>query len=54
MSGGLFSCCEEQGTSSEGMEVEDLPGRKCQPNQAVVDLFRYHRVGEAGRKNCPH
>ena len=39
---------EEQGTSSKGMEVGDLPGRKCQPHQAFIGLFRHYRGGQAG------
>ena len=35
------------------MEVGDLPGRKCQPDQAVIDLFRHYGGGQAGGKRCP-
>src|SRR5262245_33577621 len=35
------------------MEVGDLPGRKCQPNQAGSDLFRHYGSGQAGGKRCP-
>src|SRR6516164_618539 len=44
---------EEQGTSSKGMEVGDLPGRKCQPHQAVIGLFRHYRGGQAGGQRGP-
>src|SRR5262249_349777 len=35
------------------MEVGDLPGRKCQPHQAVIGLFRYYRGGPAGGQRGP-
>ena len=45
---------EEQGTSSKGMEVGDLPGRKCQPHQAVMVYFdttaAARRVGKEALK----
>jgi hypothetical protein len=37
----------------KGMEVGDLPGRKCQPDQTIADLFRYYSSGQAGGKRCP-
>jgi hypothetical protein len=40
-------------SNSEGVEVGDLPGRKCQPHQAVVDLFRDYGGGQACREGCP-
>jgi hypothetical protein len=40
---------EEQGTSSKGMEVGDLPGRKYQPHQAVIGLFRHYGTAAARR-----
>src|SRR6516162_5447150 len=39
---------EEQGTSSKGMEVGDLPGRKCQPHQA-----RHYGGGQTGGQRGP-
>ena len=36
-----------------GMEVGDLPGRKCQPHQAVIGLFRHYRGGQAGGQRGP-
>src|SRR5262245_15209760 len=42
-----------KGTSSKGMEVGDLPGRKCQPHQAVIGLFRHYRGGQAGGQSGP-
>ena len=44
---------KKQGTSSEGMEVGDLPCRKCQPDQAVTGLFRDYDSGQAGGERCP-
>jgi hypothetical protein len=35
------------------VEVGDLPGRKRQPDQAVIDLFRDYRGGQARREGCP-
>jgi hypothetical protein len=35
------------------MEVGDLPGRKCQSDQAITDLFRKYRGSQAGGKRCP-
>jgi len=49
----LFGCREEQGTSSEGVEVGDLPGWKCQSDQAIIDLFRHYGGSQAGGKRCP-
>ena len=31
----------------------DLPGRKRQPDQALIDLFRDYGGGQAGREGCP-
>jgi hypothetical protein len=28
-------------------------GWKCQPDQAIIDLFRHYGGGQAGRKRCP-
>src|SRR5499426_4766332 len=44
---------KKQGTSSKGMEVGDLPGRKCQPHQASIGLFRHYRGGQAGGQRGP-
>jgi hypothetical protein len=49
----LFCCREEQGTSSEGVEVGDLPGWERQSDQAIFDLFRHYGGGQAGGKRCP-
>src|SRR6266567_9058182 len=35
------------------MEVGDLPGRKCQPHQAVIGLFRHYGGGQTGGQNEP-
>jgi hypothetical protein len=45
-------CREEQGISSEGVEVGDLPRRKRQPDQAVIDLFRHYGGGQAAGKDA--
>src|SRR5262250_3802288 len=44
---------KNRGTSSKGMEVGDLPGRKCQPHQASIGLFRHYRGGQAGGQRGP-
>jgi hypothetical protein len=49
----LFGCREEQGASSEGVEVGDLSGWKRQSDQAIIDLFRHYDGGQAGGKRCP-
>jgi hypothetical protein len=38
---------------NRGVEVGDLPGRKRQPAQAVIDLFRDYGGGQARREGCP-
>ena len=37
----------------KGVEVGDLPGRKRQPDQAVIDPFRDYGGGQARREGCP-
>jgi hypothetical protein len=34
------------------VEVGDLPGWKCQSDQAIIDLFRHYGGGQAGGKDA--
>ena len=50
--GGVSVSEVEKATLTE-ISMGDLPGRKRQPDQAVIDLFRDYGGGQAGREGCP-
>ena len=44
---------EEQSAASESLAVGDLSSRKCEPDKAIIGLFRDHGGRQAGGEKGP-